>query len=112
MNLTIAISKDPEDIKNFPIEKEEKEVGNSILSNDWKIDCIKTLEEVMSKLESGDGKEAIQAAEHIQMAIEILDPESDKADKEIKDTKEEDENIEGMQQKKDEDYVEKMNQEE
>ena len=110
MNLTIAISKDPEDMKNFPIEKEEKEEGNSILSNDWKIDCIKTLEEVMSKLEDGDGKEAMQAAEHIQMAIEILDPQSDKADKEI-DTKEEEENIEGMQQKKDEDYVEKMNKE-
>lgn len=110
MNLTIAISKDPEG--NFPMEKEEvkKEVGNSILSNDWKIDCIKTLEEVMSKLEGGDGKEAIQAAEHIQMAIEILDTQSDKADKDI-DTKEEEENIEGMQQKKDEDYVEKMNEE-
>ena len=110
MNLTIAISKDPEDMKNFPIEKEEKEEGNSILSNDWKIDCIKTLEEVMSKLEDGDGKEAMQAAEHIQMAIEILDPQSDKADKDI-DTQEEDDNIEGMQQKKDEDYVEKMNEE-
>lgn len=30
----------------------------------------------------------------------------------MEDTKEQDENIEGMQQKKDEDYVEKMNQEE
>ncbi len=112
MNLTIAISKDPEG--NFPMEKEEvkKEEGNSILSNDWKIDCIKTLEGVMEKLQSGDGKEAIQAAEHIQMAIEILDPQSDKADKEMDDTKEQDANIEGMQQKKDEDYVEKMNQEE
>lgn len=113
MNLTIAIAKDPHevygDMNQIPEGKSEK--GNSILDNDWKLECIESLNEILDKLKGADGKEAIEAANHIEMAISTLDPQNDESKKIQEEDKAEggEEDVTAMEDtKKKSDYMDKF----
>lgn len=108
MDITIAIAKQPKDYMGYedkPEMPDKKESGNSILDNDWKMECIKQLKEVLDKLKEGDGKEMMEAADHIEMAISVLDNGSDKSEEAM-----DDEDIEEMESSKEssDDYMSKF----
>lgn len=106
MDITIAIAKQPKDLMGYEEKsRPEEKSGDSILDNDWKMECIKQLKEVLDKLKEGDGKEVMEAADHIEMAMSILDNSSDKSEEVMEDS-----DVEEMESSKEssDDYMSKF----
>lgn len=90
MDITIAIAKQPKDLmaEDKQVEDIAEEQGSSVLDNDWKKTCLQKVDEIEGLLKGADGKEVIEAMEHLEMIRDILSSDGDEDNKEDDDVKE------------------------